>query len=284
MSSNFIPVGYLNLFSKVKGGNAFETVPEAEPVASRCPYTVGSAQTIGDRKVQEDSFLLTDLSKPEQLRQGVLAVVADGVGGMSNGQVASNTAVRSIAAQYARQSGEDSDEKKLLTFLAAAQEEVLKTIHAGTKCASTLVCALIRDMNLSFISVGDSHIYLCRAGGLLQLNREHVLGHTADETAALGRPNGNPSPARRKAITSYLGKEDLSQIDRIIEPIRLQAGDVVLLMSDGVYGTLTDDEMISCCTGTAQETANAIIRAVNAAKCPGQDNATCVVVTCNATN
>ncbi|MBQ2952299.1 MAG: serine/threonine-protein phosphatase [Clostridia bacterium] len=259
-----------------------ETMPEIAPPPDSCPYTIGSAQTIGKRKAQEDSFLTSDLGNQEWKRRGVLAAVADGVGGLGNGQVASTTAMRTLIANYAAIANSDLPaEKKLLRLMAHAQAEVLKVNNSGTRCACTFICALVHDMNLSFLSLGDSHIYLCRAGGLLQLNRDHVLGDAEDEREVLNLPL-TPNP-RRKAITSFLGKADLRQIDRNVTPIRLQAGDSLLLMSDGVFGTLSDDEIISCVHGTAQDTANAIIKAVVAADVQGQDNATCVVIACNTT-
>lgn len=265
--------------------NVFDTMAEPDDVPLRCPYSVGSDQTIGDRKAQEDSYLLSDLNVTDWQRSGLIVSVADGVGGLGNGQIASSAAMRAlISATQALSSTPPSelpDEQRLLKFTARAHSEVLRIVRGGTKCACTFICAMIRDMNLSFVSLGDSHIYLCRAGGLLQLNRDHVLGPAEDEREALNLPT-TPN-ARRKAITSYLGKEELRLIDRNVTPIRLQAGDTVLLMSDGVYGTLSDDEIISCIHGSAQDCAHAIIQATLAARVPGQDNATCVVVRCNET-
>lgn len=258
-------------------------MPETAPSVTTCPYTIGSAQTIGKRQVQEDSFLTSDLSNQEWQRRGLIAAVADGVGGLGNGQVASTTAMRTLIAHYnAIASSDLPAEKKLLQLMAHAHTEVLKVNNSGTRCASTFICVMVQNMEMSFISLGDSHIYLCRAGGLLQLNRDHVLGHAEDEREVLSLPL-TPN-ARSKAITSYLGKPDLRLIDRNVTPIRLQAGDSLLLMSDGVYGTLSDDEIISCIHGTAQDTAIAIIKAVVAADVQGQDNATCVVISCNTTN
>ena len=111
-----------------------------------------------------------------------------------------------------------------------------------------------------------------------------MVSRTADEAIVQGKAVAAIPAAQRKALTSYLGKEGLPMIDRNLTPIRLIAGDRVLLMSDGVFGTLNEDQMISCIVGSAQETADAMIRAVERAKKTAQDNATCVVFACRTSN
>lgn len=245
-------------------------------------YSVGFAQTQGSRADQEDSYAISNWRDSGMIqRQGLLAAVADGIGGLDDGQIASNTLMHSFCEEFPRIDPDMPAMDRLLELMARGQQEVLRINRAGKRCGTTLVAMLIQDDFLSTLSVGDSRIALYRAGTLLQLNREHVLGRESDEQQAMTREGPLPSARQRGAITSYIGMEGLRQIDRTLNPIRLVAGDRVLLMSDGVFGTLNDDEIIAFLNRKPEDAAREIINAVEARKKPHQDNATIVIVGLN---
>lgn len=246
--------------------------------AASLGYDAACAQTIGAREDQEDSCWLSDWKNPAVVEKyGLAAVVADGIGGIADGQVASKAAVKAISERFAASNPSASLSDRLLAMAAGAQREVLAA-NRGSKCGSTLVSVLIKDRKMELVSVGDSRIYLCRQGSLLQLNRAHVLGKEIDESNAFGWGAADADARRRKALTAYLGKDNLRQIDRTIHPMRLISGDRVLLMSDGVFGALTEDEILSCVQAGAMETARKMIQMVVEKNLPGQDNATVAVV------
>ncbi|MBQ2954924.1 MAG: serine/threonine-protein phosphatase [Clostridia bacterium] len=254
-----------------------EVVENPESVSATC-YAAGYAQTVGSRGNQEDSCFVSDWSNPDTVNlRGVLAVVADGVGGISNGQVASNAAVQSMKAYFESQGGGGSMSGRLLSLAAQAQKDVLGVIRQVGRCATTLVTVLIQDRQMVMLSVGDSRIALYRAGALLQLNREHVVGKEIDENAAL-HAEAVADGRKRQAITSYLGKDDLRLIDRTTTPLQLIPGDRVLLMSDGVFNAMSDDELIAFMNRPPKQAAEAVIRAIEEKKLSGQDNATIVIV------
>ena len=74
-------------------------------------------------------------------------------------------------------------------------------------------------------------------GALITLNREHCLGAQLRRQAALGLKAWQQveSDPKRAALTAYLGKNGDPEVDFPAEPIRLLAGDKIVLMSDGVY-------------------------------------------------
>jgi len=156
----------------------------------------------------------------------------------------------------------------------------VRVARAGSakQCGSTLVGVLIKERNMAFISVGDSRIALFRAGTLLSLNREHILGREADEASVLNNAPANTDTRKRKALTAFMGKENLKLVDRNITPMRMIRGDRVLLMSDGVFGTLSDDELISIMDLPPQAAADTIVNMVAAKRKEHQDNATIVIV------
>jgi serine/threonine protein phosphatase PrpC len=236
---------------------------------------------VGGRENQEDAYCISDWRNPAVVAQrGVLAVVADGVGGMNNGQVASGTAVRSMISWFERQDPSKPMDIRLLELAATAQRDVLTAQQHAGRCGSTLVSVLIHNGYMTMLSIGDSRIALYRNGVLLPLNREHVNGKDIAETLSFGIAGG-PVKGNPNAITSYLGKPDLRQIDRTITPMQLVSGDRILLMSDGVFGTLSDDEIISMLNMSPAQSAQAIVEAVAAKGKPHQDNATALVVAIN---
>lgn len=246
--------------------------------AQPSPYRVGYAQTIGKRPNQEDSYGAST-SAAQILEKGLLAVVADGIGGMEDGQVASGAVVRTMFSGYAEQSRKMAPADRLLRLAASAQSSVLNINRgASARCGSTVVSILADGDQLSFLSIGDSRIYLYRGGALLQLNREHKFGSGHDENVALGYTDENIDARRRGAITSYIGRENLTQIDRNTQPLKLMHGDRILLMTDGVFGTLSAEELVACQDTPPQSSAERMIAAVEAKNMPHQDNATVVIV------
>lgn len=287
--STRVPVHRKGGRPSIENAGAFDTTVRLDPgttipgapmsAPEHGGFKIGFAQTIGSRENQEDSYCITDWKNPHTLAErGLLAAVADGIGGLSNGQNASGAAVRSICANFERQDPRRSMSDRLLELAAQAQQEVLQVNLRGDRCGTTLVSVLIKNEEMVILSVGDSRIALYRAGTLLQMNREHVLGRENDEKQALNMDGETLDKRKQGALTSYLGKENLRSIDRTLNPIRLVPGDRILLMSDGVFGTLKDREIIEKLSLEPDQAAQAIIRAVDEQKRPGQDNATIVIV------
>lgn len=262
-----------------------ETIGEEAVTQSVGPITytgpklmAGMAQTVGARKNQQDSLYCSDWRNPEALAtRGLLAAVADGIGGLADGNLASGAAMMGMRARFLGGSSLGSMSDRLLELAAVAQQEVLSVNASRTaRSGSTLVTVLIQDGHMVFLSIGDSRICLYRSGALLQLNREHVLGRINREKQAFGHavdPTKKP-----EALTAYLGQEGLQLIDRSLSPMRLVPGDKIVLMSDGVFGTISDAELIACLRNEPQQAADAIIDAVEKHQKPHQDNATVLVV------
>jgi len=247
---------------------------------ARGTVSAGGCQYIGTREHQEDSFGISDVNDPQLCsKKGILAVVADGIGGMDDGQIASKLVVQTLASEFYQEADLPSPALRLLTLAANAHIKVSEYRQQhGTRCGSTLVAVLLDRNDLYFISVGDSRIMLYRQGGLIQLNREHKLGKVLEERAALNDLDGSTANRKPAVLTSHIGMDDLRQIDRNTSPIHLLSGDKVLLMSDGVYGTLSEGELLSLLGNNPEESAAHICEAVKAKQRRSQDNATVVVL------
>lgn len=241
---------------------------------------VGNVHNIGKRNYQQDAFGVSPL-QDEKLRhsRGVLAVLADGMGGMTNSGELSQAAVYTALKRFPHMPG---DMRETLASLTSDILNMVQTHFADSGAGSTLIMANIRGGMLDFISIGDSRIALLRSGKLMTLNREHNYAATLHQQAAQGLLSWQEATEnlRRRALTSYLGQGTEPAIDFPAEPIRLQCGDMIVLMSDGVYGTLDDGtlERHLIRSKNAMEAAEAIEKEVLSACKRNQDNFTAVLI------
>ena len=208
-----------------------------------------AVHNIGARSSQQDNFIFSDLSNTELVKtKGVLAVVADGMGGLRNGAEVSGIVTYMFKDIFEKQPVRFETNMELLQMLREANEKVIAYVeqNGGDMSGSTVVATIIKDYRLHFMSVGDSRIYLMRNCGLIQINREHIYARDLDKSASLGEISIDAaySDAQRNSLTAYVGQEHIEAIDFNIEPITLKPGDMLLLMSDGVFGTLDEEEMI----------------------------------------
>ncbi|MBR1711481.1 MAG: protein phosphatase 2C domain-containing protein [Clostridia bacterium] len=239
----------------------------------------GIAQTIGARDQQQDSAYCSNWKEMVAVQaRGILAAVSDGIGGLQDGNLASQGAMQAMRAAFLENHPNANSADRLLMCAAAAQNKVLEINRTGNRCGATLVSVLITGREMNFLSIGDSRICLYRSGALLQLNREHIFGRQNAERESFEGKGEQITAKRAGALTSYLGKEELTLIDRSLHPLKLLPGDRVILMSDGVFNTLSDDEIISFMHMSAQDAADSIIKSVNDRANPRQDNATILVI------
>lgn len=246
--------------------------------------TPGNAQHIGRRKEQQDAFSFSHFADRQFIAHGgILAVVADGMGGLEKGGVSSRIAVRSFVNAYIEKSPDEFIPQALKRALHTAYDAVCHMAQ-DYDTGTTLVAAVVADMHLYWISVGDSRLYLYRKTELIPLTQDHnVAAKLADavrhgmlsETDAENYPNSH-------ALTSYLGAPELNDIDQNTTPYPLVGGDWLLLCSDGVYGALPQTELGDALWGVPQEAAEHLIQKVLRQNRPHQDNATAVIMACIA--
>lgn len=245
---------------------------------------------IGAREDQQDSYGTEEFDNPGNKEDhGILAVVADGMGGLSNGKEASSLVVDTCIQIFCTERmyhslGDAAGQKKvpdvLLEMAREAVDRAARKFVSGERGGSTLVSAIIRNGFLSFLSIGDSRIYLYRGGALLQLNREHVY----EEELVLEAVNGKISTEQTKtdpqakALTSYLGQGNIFWLDRNREGIKLIVGDKILLATDGVFGTLSAEQIEQALQKTVTQAAEEIGTEIEKAGLSYQDNFTAVIL------
>ena len=219
--------------------------PDASGPLSAPVFRVGNIQGIGGREHQEDSFAVLNVSAPEKLAErGLLAVVADGMGGMAGGEFASQCAVDTLIQSFEEWDGVSPVADCLYSAAFAASEQVFRQF--GGMSGTTLAAVHIREDGLHWVSVGDSAIFLMRNGGVFQLNREHnylnqLYARELEEETIHKERAEQDVDARR--LTSFVGIDHLREVDLNLRPWRIRPGDVLLLCSDGISGVLTPPEL-----------------------------------------
>lgn len=233
----------------------------------------------GARKYQQDCFFVSS----DELRptHGLLAVVADGMGGLSNGDKVSQTAVTAVMNGFYTAQG--TGEQVLLGLVGQANRAVNLLLGPdGYRTAgSTIVMGLLRGGMFHYLSVGDSRISLYRDGVLYQLNREHIFREELYVRAVNGETSLQEAVNHPKGggLTSFLGMGQLKYIDLPARPVAVRPGDIFLLMCDGVYNALAEGEMETI-LAAGGNTADALRQTIQSKGYTNQDNYTAVIIKC----
>ena len=254
-------------------------------------FEVAIRASQGARSYQEDAASVwqspegsAGAGEPTRL----LAVLADGMGGHAGGAIASDAVCTNFEAQYIEQQG--SVRQRLKAALNAANGAISAFVAAQPQLrgmGSTLIGVAFHDDHASWVSVGDSPLYLYRRGEMARLNEDHSMAPVLDKLVASGRLTAEEAmdDPRRHMLRSAVVGEDLDLVDFSQSPWPLQSEDVVVLASDGIH-SIADLEIARIIAAYRKDgaapTAEALIAAVKEVNVPHQDNTTVVVVTIGA--
>ena len=231
--------------------------------SNRLVVASGLASQTGKRTANEDYCAVFEGSERERATHGLIAAVADGVGGAKGGRIAAELAVRSfIDGYYAAPS-------TIGVAACAAQAMTpynrwlhrMGTIDPNMEGAATTFTALVlRGRRAHALHVGDSRAWRLRGGVLTRLTEDHVL----------------PQPALRHVLYRALGVENDVRLDSRVE--ELAPHDRLLLTSDGIHGVLSERAITRVLEerGSPQADAEALVEAALAAG--SSDNVTAIVL------
>ena len=232
------------------------------------------------RKNNEDAMgSFIPASRQQARSHGYLFAVADGVGGMDLGEVASSTAIAVMTEEFAKaQSG-----TMLISLLprliqhanAAVHDCTLAQEYRGKQMATTLVACALRYDQAIVSHVGDSRCYLVRNGKARQVTQDHTLVNEQRKMGLISTAEIADSDARHVLIRS-LGPEMFVSPDTTA--LTLQAGDVLVLSTDGLHDEMrevTIAEIVSQ-KKSADEIARELV--ARAVEIDGGDNTTAQVI------
>jgi PPM family protein phosphatase len=229
------------------------------------------------RSENEDSYLLYIPGEKTVLDQkGLLAVVADGVGGGPAGKRASALAIDAVKCSYYGNAASDNAACLAMSFQGAntkiIEESQISTLLYGM--ATTCVAFVCRKDKAHVCNIGDSRAYLLRDSVLQQLTRDHSLVNEMIREGTITPEEGFRHP-QRNVILEALGFSKKVRPDLITFEVR--KGDTILLSSDGLHGYSSDWEICSILSScTVEEAGPRLIEfALNKG---GQDNVTVVLL------
>lgn len=230
------------------------------------------AQWIGCRPQQQDAYKV--LHEPA----GSLFVVCDGMGGHADGAAASSLASEIFAETFAAEKAHSLTER-LRAALTAANTAVGGYFRqTGGYGGTTLVAAYVGNGILRWISVGDSGLYLCRAGRIQRLNADHSMRAVLREYSCGCGLTAAEINSRGHCLRSALTGEPLTLVDAPDMPYPLLPGDTLLLSTDGAEDVLEDAAVWSTVSLNTPgvSPAVAVVEACRRLDNPHADNVTVV--------
>jgi protein phosphatase len=232
------------------------------------------------RTNNEDSMGSFIPSSRQQARShGYLFTVADGVGGLDLGEVASATAVSVITEEFAKaQSGAMliSLLPRLIHFAnAAVHDRTLAPQYRGKKMATTVVACALRHDQAIVSHVGDSRCYLVRNGRAKQITQDHTWVNEQRKLGLISASDIADSNARHVLIRS-LGPEMFVSPDTTA--LTLQPGDLLVLCTDGLHDEMSAPMIAEIVS--QQKNIDEIARELvaQAVEIDGNDNTTAQVI------
>jgi PPM family protein phosphatase len=283
-----------------------ETLITTPPPAARSPRAL-SVRSFGltdpgrVRDTNEDHFLIAQLTKAMRIQQtslrepaarfsderGYLFLVADGMGGAKAGELASALAVAAVEhftlntfKWFFESNGPDAQKvlAELQTALRQADADIAEAAERNPALegmGTTLTLAYHLDAELCVVHVGDSRAYVFRDDTLHQLTHDHTLvadmvrrGEVAPEDASQHR--------FRHVITNVVGGRERG-VHVEAHALDLQAGDRLILCSDGLTEMMTDDRLAELLRANSDPEAACAALVAEANANGGRDNVTVIV-------
>lgn len=236
---------------------------------------------VGTRDNQEDWSGLEYSSEAG----AITMVLADGMGGHVSGEIASRTSGETFIDAFKAQS-EASIGERLVEALSRANARLSEMIAEDPTLegmGTTFLAVHIQDGLAHWLSVGDSLLWLFRAGELRRLNSDHSYGTFLDKEAEKGNISvheARTNPERHALMSAVMG-DTIEMVEVSDVGLGLETGDVLLLASDGLetLGPALLASLLSSHAGTsAERIGRVLLDEVQDAGLSNQDNTTVLVV------
>ncbi|MBK8726516.1 MAG: serine/threonine-protein phosphatase [Holophagaceae bacterium] len=249
------------------------------------------------RKNNEDAYLVNALDGEEPqvsgplrsrtiCKNGLLAAVADGMGGAAAGEVASREGLAAVAVylfgHWGRLPEAEVSEPLLIEALRGAVEEASKAVlrwsdddRTARGMGSTLTSTLIWNGCAYLAQIGDSRAYLFRRGELVQLTTDQTLVHEMITAGSLTPEQARVHP-QRNMITQALGCP--TPIIPVLGKVALRRGDRLLICSDGLHGEVDDGRLQAILAQAFSPRRTLELMLEEALKNGGRDNITALLL------
>lgn len=263
----------------------------------------GASRVGRQREVNQDQYLIADLTKTMWVRQtslrvedrtrltgevrGKLLAVADGMGGQAAGDFASASAMHTITTYvintmpwFFGQNGQQVDlERELATALKACRKRLLAESRSEPQLArmgTTMTMAYIVWPRAFVVHAGDSRCYLARDSHLQQITKDHSVAQQLIDQGTMPAEAAEQSRFAHVLHNAIVADPD-SDLSPAVYPVALAEGDALLLCTDGLTKELPDEQIETVLNqaDSAEDAAFELVRHADAAG--GDDDATAVV-------
>ncbi len=241
----------------------------------------GQASDPGKIRTNNEDCLGSFIPSSRQLvrTHGYLFAVADGVGGMDLGEVASAKAIAIVTEEF----GKAQADTMLLGLMPRLIQHANAAVHdirlapefRGKQMATTLVACAVRNDQAVIAHVGDSRCYHVRDGVARQITQDHTWVNEQRKLGLISASDVAESDSRH-VLTRSLGPEMFVSPDT--NAVTLRPGDVLVLCTDGLHDELGEREMAAIVSQTKdiQDVANELV--ARAVEIDGNDNTTAQVI------
>lgn len=236
------------------------------------------------------TFSMTDIGRKRKLNQDYvysseqpvgnlpnLFLVADGMGGHNAGDYASQVAVETMVERIA--DSQETDILRIFDMAVQAANRRIRELGARSRelegMGTTMVAACCREGTVYVANVGDSRLYVVNRFGLRQITRDHSWVEEMVQRGGIGREEARNHPDKN-IITRAVGAEDTVKADFFT--VRLEAGDEILMCTDGLTNMLEDEEIRMILDGARDivEKTQELVRAAN--ENGGRDNISVILI------
>lgn len=269
---------------QVRSGDLITINPEK----SSLPYQVATCQSVGKERTHNEDTLFVVNTYLDGIDPGLalgLYIVADGMGGHQSGEIASHLAVQGAGFHLLNQllktqifERKGFTEQEVMNLLEEAVEQaqamICQRVPGG---GTTLTLALILGDRMFTAHVGDSRLYVLTEKGKLTLaTKDHSLVKRLVDLGEITEADAATYP-QRNVLYRALGQTDALEPD--LDQMSLMAGDLVLICSDGLWGTMdksTLKAILEDSGSSLDQKACALVDAANQAG--GPDNISVVLI------
>ena len=228
-------------------------------------FSLAGYSSLGRRKNNEDAYLVLETAR------GLLAAVADGLGGQENGEYASQQAVQTLRS---RLSSPEVSSAAFRDAILQASDDITALQDEHPYAMTTIAAVWIDDNHALAMHTGDSRIYHFRSGQILYQSTDNSVSQAAVSAGEITLEDIRFHRDRNK-LTQVLGDAESPEITE--HALDLAPGDRLLLCSDGFWEKIWESEMLTAAdtTQTAEEWLSEMRRTAEPA---ASDNNTAVAV------
>lgn len=249
----------------------------------RLEIDFASRQAKGSREEQEDFCAFSYLDE----QNGILGVLADGMGGYAAGEHASSVVANSFAQNFFNSSGTNRArlEQSLVKANEALKNEIQRDFDKYSGMGTTFVGVIINQSGIEWVSVGDSPLFHWnRKRGVKRLNDDHSMAPEINEmlkSETLTDQERQELSKKRSNLKSAIVGGEIELVDYSTNPYLFQENDILVVASDGLLSIderKISDQIEINQRNAASDIADSLVTTVLGKRVRNQDNTSVGVV------